>query len=145
MLHQPFSQLNEIIYKLYWFIVIIYYLDRKKTHEKSRILLLSTFRYPFSFFTYFSWLFTQIKICSQKSLLYFAQIIFCGKSQHVQNPRYIYPLRIAFCELKTLNFNSILFNPLSASAALIQKQVNWLALQINWLVSTWGQHWHLMD
>ena len=35
-------------------------------------------------------------------------------------------------------------NPLSASVALIQKPVNWFVLQINWLVSIWGQHWHLM-
>ena len=35
-------------------------------------------------------------------------------------------------------------NPLNASVALIQKPVNWLAEQINWLVSIWGHHWHLM-
>ena len=36
------------------------------------------------------------------------------------------------------------FNPLYASVALIQKPANSLAVQINWLVSIWGQHWHLM-
>ena len=35
-------------------------------------------------------------------------------------------------------------NPLSASVALIWKPVNWFAVQINWLVSIWGQYWHLM-
>ena len=35
-------------------------------------------------------------------------------------------------------------NPLSASVALIYKPVNWFAQQINWLVSIWGKHWHLM-
>ena len=35
-------------------------------------------------------------------------------------------------------------NPLNASVSLILKPVNWFALQINWLVSIWGQHWHLM-
>ena len=34
--------------------------------------------------------------------------------------------------------------PLSASATLIWKPVNWFAQQINWLVSIWGQHWHLI-
>ena len=38
---------------------------------------------------------------------------------------------------------SQVFNPLSAIVALIQKPVNWFAVQVNWLVSTWGQHWHL--
>ena len=37
-----------------------------------------------------------------------------------------------------------MLNPLSASVALIWKPVNWFAVQINWLVSIWGQHWHLM-
>ena len=36
-------------------------------------------------------------------------------------------------------------NPLNASIAPTQKPVNWFAVQINWLVSIWGQHWHLMD
>ena len=38
----------------------------------------------------------------------------------------------------------LLLNPLSASTALIKKPVNWFAHQINWLVSLWRQHWHLM-
>ena len=32
----------------------------------------------------------------------------------------------------------VVINQLSASVALIQKPVNWFALQINWLVSIWG-------
>ena len=36
-----------------------------------------------------------------------------------------------------------MFNPLIASVALIYKPVNLFAVQINWLVSIWGQHWHL--
>ena len=36
------------------------------------------------------------------------------------------------------------FNPLIASVALMQEPVNWFAVQINWLVSIWGQHWQLM-
>ena len=36
------------------------------------------------------------------------------------------------------------FNPLIASVALIQKPVNWFAVQINWLVSIWEQYWQLM-
>ena len=35
-------------------------------------------------------------------------------------------------------------NPLNASVALIYKPVNWFTQQINWLVSIWGQHFHLM-
>ena len=41
-------------------------------------------------------------------------------------------------------FLSRFFKPLSASVALIWKPVNWFAVKINWLVSIWGQHWHLM-
>ena len=41
-----------------------------------------------------------------------------------------------------VNFEQI--NPLSASVTLVEKPVNWFAQQINWLVSVWGQHWHLM-
>ena len=37
------------------------------------------------------------------------------------------------------------FNPLNANVALIQKPDNWFAQQIDWLVSIWGQHWHLMS
>ena len=33
---------------------------------------------------------------------------------------------------------------LNASVAPVQKPVNWFAVQIIWLVSIWGQHWHLM-
>ena len=36
------------------------------------------------------------------------------------------------------------FNLLNVSIALIKKPVNWFAVQINWLVSIWGQHWHLI-
>ena len=36
-------------------------------------------------------------------------------------------------------------NPLSASVVFIKKPVIGFAQQINWLVSIWGQHWHLMD
>ena len=36
-------------------------------------------------------------------------------------------------------------NPLSASVFFIKKPVIGFAQQINWLVSIWGQHWHLMD
>ena len=43
-------------------------------------------------------------------------------------------------KLKKLNY----INPLNASTAFILKPVNWFAVQINWLVSTWGQHWHLL-
>ena len=32
------------------------------------------------------------------------------------------------------------FNPLSASIAVIKEPVNWFEQQINWLVSTCGQH-----
>ena len=32
----------------------------------------------------------------------------------------------------------------NASVVLIKKLVNWLAVQMNWPVSIWGQHWHLM-
>ena len=39
---------------------------------------------------------------------------------------------------------SKIINPLNASVALIQKPVNWLSQQINWLVSIWGKHWDLM-
>ena len=35
-------------------------------------------------------------------------------------------------------------NPINVSDALIYKPVNWFAMQINWLVSIWGQHWCLM-
>ena len=35
-------------------------------------------------------------------------------------------------------------NELNANVALILKPVNWSAQQINWLVSIWEQHWHLM-
>ena len=35
-------------------------------------------------------------------------------------------------------------NPLNASFALISKPVTWFAVQIKWLVSIWGKHWHLM-
>ena len=31
-----------------------------------------------------------------------------------------------------------LVNPLSANVALLQKPANWFAVQINWLVSIWG-------
>ena len=37
-----------------------------------------------------------------------------------------------------------LINAVIATVALIQKPINWFALQINWLVSMWGQHWQLM-
>ena len=37
-----------------------------------------------------------------------------------------------------------LINPLSTSVALMEKPVNWFAQIINWLVSIWGQHWHLL-
>ena len=40
-------------------------------------------------------------------------------------------------------FSTCNFNQLSASVVLIQKPVNWFAQQINWMASTWGQHWHL--
>ena len=43
-------------------------------------------------------------------------------------------------EQKLLN----LLNPLSTSVALTKKPINWFAQQITWLVSIWGQHWHLM-
>ena len=36
------------------------------------------------------------------------------------------------------------FIPLSPSVALIWKKGNWFTEQINWLVSIWGQLWHLM-
>ena len=36
-------------------------------------------------------------------------------------------------------------NPLIASVLLIWKLVTWLAQYFNWLVSIWGQHWHLMS
>ena len=39
---------------------------------------------------------------------------------------------------------SLYIKPLSAPVALIKKPVNWFAVQINWVVSIWGQHWHLM-
>ena len=35
-------------------------------------------------------------------------------------------------------------NPLSACVVLIQKPANGLSEQVSWLVSIWGQHWHLM-
>ena len=35
-------------------------------------------------------------------------------------------------------------NLLNAGVALIYKPVNWFAQQINWLVSIWGLHQHLM-
>ena len=34
-------------------------------------------------------------------------------------------------------------NPLTINVPLIQKPVNWFALQINWLVSIWEGHWSL--
>ena len=34
--------------------------------------------------------------------------------------------------------------PLNAGAVLIQKPVDWFTKQVNWLVSIWEQHWHLM-
>ena len=48
-----------------------------------------------------------------------------------------------FCQtIATLIF--VLFNRLNAIVALIQKPVNWFAVQMNWLVSIWGQQWHLI-
>ena len=47
------------------------------------------------------------------------------------------------CWIINLLKNFSCFNPLSAGVALIEKRVNWFAVQINWLVSVWGQHWHL--
>ena len=34
-------------------------------------------------------------------------------------------------------------NLLSASVDLIENALDWFAVQISWLVSIWGQHWHL--
>ena len=68
-----------------------------------------------------------------------------GAIQHVIRPK---PSSIQILTLTHLGFNhnlvTKLFNPLNASVALIQKPVNWFPQQINWLVSIWGQQWHLM-
>ena len=68
-----------------------------------------------------------------------------GAIQHVARPK---PSSIQILTLTHLGSNhnlvTKLFNPLNASVALIQKPVNWFAKQINWLVSIWGQQWHLM-
>ena len=37
-----------------------------------------------------------------------------------------------------------ILDSLKAEVVIIKKQVNWFALQINWLVSIWWQLWHLM-
>ena len=38
----------------------------------------------------------------------------------------------------------LMINPLNTSVALIWRPVIWFAVEINWLVSIWGQHWRLM-
>ena len=38
----------------------------------------------------------------------------------------------------TEELSGLILHPVSASVALIYKQVNWFAEQINWLVSIWG-------
>ena len=53
-----------------------------------------------------------------------------------------YPVNVKFQKNHVLP--CLTLNPLNVGVALIYTPANWFAMQINWLVSTWGQHWHLM-
>ena len=57
----------------------------------------------------------------------------------------LYPVMSSSRDLVSVSFWYVynFFNPLTTNVPLIQKPVNWFALQINWLVSTWEGHWSL--
>ena len=67
----------------------------------------------------------------------------------IWNTPFIIPGAKSLCTLQisVASFYKFLWwtvNPLNASFALISKPVTWFAVQIKWLVSIWGKHWHLM-
>ena len=67
----------------------------------------------------------------------------------IWNTPFIIPGAKSVCTLQisVASFYKFLWwtvNPLNASFALISKPVTWFAVQIKWLVSIWGKHWHLM-
>ena len=91
-----------------------------------------------------------------KSVKMWTQILFrlsgrmfflCGKNE--EEPKCpsckVNTLKADISPLFDLQTLLSLVNPLSASFPLIQKPANWFALQIDWLVSIWGQHWHLLS
>ena len=75
-----------------------------------------------------AWLFDHVIICS----------LVTNKKRYLQYHKSYGHQIWQGSGLKAINLSN-------ESVSLIYKPVNWFAQQINWLVSIWGQHWHLMS